>query len=58
MKITTEYSDFDLHKGKCLSCGRKTLILNEGILTENYDNKCPNCIEDDKFYKMTSDKPC
>lgn len=45
MKITTEYSKSDLHKGKCKSCKEKTLVTDNG--------KCPGCIEADKFYEIT-----
>ena len=53
MKVTTEYSPFDLHKGKCRSCGKRKLILNEDVSVKDA-NKCPDCIEDDKFFEMTS----
>jgi len=53
MKIITKYNVFDLHRGKCKSCGEKTLILNEGILEDKYIDMCPDCIESIKFENLT-----
>lgn len=53
MNITTEYSQSDLHKGICKSCGDKTLVLDEGILESRFDEMCPDCIESIKFEEMT-----
>ena len=46
MKTITEYRNADLHRGKCRSCGDRTLITDDG--------RCPQCVEDAKFYQMTT----
>jgi len=42
---TTEYEYEDLHKGKCKSCNKRTLVTEDEI--------CPECIEDEKFFEQS-----
>lgn len=53
MRMTTEYSKQDLHKGKCISCGVRTLILKEHVLDDKFENLCPECVEACKFEEAT-----
>ena len=52
MIIETEYNETDLIRGKCKSCGDKTLVLAEGI-DDKHEGWCPDCIEAEKFEEMT-----
>lgn len=47
MITTTTYSEHDLKKGKCTSCGEKSkqILINDG--------RCVDCIEEQKFYEKT-----
>lgn len=54
MIIETTYNETDLVRGKCLSCGDKTLVLDEGI-DDKHEGWCPDCIEAEKFEEMTQD---
>lgn len=47
MKTETNYSQFDLKKGKCISCGEKSDEILIG------DNRCIDCIEEEKFIEET-----
>jgi len=47
MMKETIYSDFELKKGKCTSCGEKSKEILIG------DGRCVDCIEDEKFYEDT-----
>jgi len=47
MKTETTYSDYDLKKGKCRSCGE----LSNEILID--DGRCIDCIEEQKFFEET-----
>lgn len=58
MKIETTYSDHELCKGKCKSCGEitKRLCLEsilDGEPEGKYNHWCPDCIEAIKFEEMT-----
>lgn len=51
MKITTEYSESDLYRGKCRSCGERTdIVRGESGVEEQYIDWCPDCIEEDKLF--------
>jgi hypothetical protein len=45
MEIT--YLDFELHEGKCSSCGD----VSDEILID--DGRCVECVEADRFYEST-----
>lgn len=46
MITTTTYSWADLEDGECRSCGEQTDVVID-------DGRCPDCIEEQKFYDMT-----
>jgi len=46
MIYQTDYYDSDLSDGTCRSCNEETRVV-EG------DGRCPDCIEEQKFYEMT-----
>lgn len=50
MIIETTYFDSDLRAGTCKSCDEDTMIVPG-------DGRCPDCIEEWKFYKMTMKGP-
>lgn len=47
MITETTYSEYDLKKDKCKSCGE---ISNEILID---DGRCIDCIEEQKFYDET-----
>lgn len=50
MITETTYYPEDLEKGKCKSCSEKTwVVINDG--------RCPECIEEQKFYEETMKGP-
>lgn len=54
MKTTTDYSETDLYRGKCRSCGERTDIVRDSSgIDEQYVDWCPECIESDKFFDST-----
>ena len=47
MKVSKNYSQFDLKTGKCTCCGEKS----KEILID--DGRCIDCIEAENFYEET-----
>lgn len=43
---TTDYFDRDLVDGECRSCSEQTRVVKG-------DGRCPDCIEEQKFYDAT-----
>ena len=47
MKTETTYKGHELEEGKCTSCDEKSKEIVE------WDGRCADCIEEDKFYEQT-----